>query len=59
MKIDFPDADTSTPTQCLALAIDNKKITDILNFLNEKYPKEENGKFWQLDERNFFFVRFK
>jgi AraC-like DNA-binding protein len=55
MKIDFPDADTSAPTQCLALAIDNKKITDILNFLNEKYPKEENGKFWQLDERNFFF----
>ncbi|MEO5891385.1 MAG: AraC family transcriptional regulator [Ferruginibacter sp.] len=55
MKIDFPEASFDNPTQCLALAIDNKKITDTLNFLNEKYPKEGQNNFWQLDENNFFF----
>lgn len=55
MKIDFPEASFDNPTQCLALAIDNKKITDTLNFLNEKYPKEGQNNFWQLDDTNFFF----
>ncbi len=55
MKIDFPEASFDNPTQCLALAIDNKKILDTLNFLNEKYPKEGQNNFWQLDETNFYF----
>lgn len=55
MKIDFPEASFVNPTQCIALAIDSRKITDTLNFLNEKYPKEGNNNFWQLDENNFFF----
>jgi AraC-like DNA-binding protein len=55
MKIDFPEATLDNPTQCLALAIDNKKIVDTLNFLNEKYPKEGQQNFWQLDNDNFFF----
>jgi len=55
MKIDFPEASFENPTQCLALAIDNKKIVDTLNFLNEKYPKEGQDNFWKLDESNFFF----
>ena len=55
MKIDFPEASFDNPTQCLALAIDNKKITDTLNFLNEKYPKQGQHNFWQLDENNFYF----
>lgn len=55
MKIDFPEATMNKPTQCLALAIDNKKIVDTLNLLNEKYPKEGKDNFWKLDERNFFF----
>lgn len=55
MRIDFPDATLHTPTQCLALAIDNQKIEDTLAFLNEKYPKEGRDNFWKLDERNFFF----
>lgn len=53
MKIDFPEAATDNPTQCLALAIDQAKITDTLHFLNERYPKE--GNFWQLDYQNYFF----
>lgn len=55
MKIDFPEASFDNPTQCLALAIDSKKITDTLNFLNEKYPKQGQNNFWRLDENNFFF----
>ena len=55
MKIDFPEASFDNPTQCLALAIDNKKISGTLDFLNEKYPKQGNNNFWQLDENNFFF----
>ncbi len=55
MKIDFPEASIQNPTQCLALAIDNKKIEDTLNFLNEKYPKEGHNNFWQLDQHNFYF----
>lgn len=55
MKIDFPEATFNSPTQCLALAIDQKKINDILQFLNEKYPREGQQNFWQLDHQNFFF----
>lgn len=55
MKIDFPEAEMNNPTHCLALAIDNQKIIDTIDFLNERYPKEGNNNYWQLDERNFFF----
>lgn len=55
MKIDFPEATKENPTQCIALAIDNKIITDTLDFLNEKYPKEGKSNLWKLDHENYFF----
>lgn len=55
MKIDFPEASSHNPTQCLALAIDQVKITDTLQFLNERYPKEGNNQFWKLNYQNYFF----
>ncbi|WP_264558868.1 AraC family transcriptional regulator [Flavobacterium sp. N2270] len=55
MKIDFPEASKENPTQCIALAIDNKIITNTLDFLNEKYPKEGKNNLWKLDNENYFF----
>lgn len=55
MKIDFPEASKNNPTQCLALAIEQSKIADTLNFLNERYPKEGNANYWQLNYQNYFF----
>ena len=55
MKIDFPEASKINPTQCLALAIDQNKITDTLQFLNERYPKEVSSQSWQLNYQNYFF----
>ncbi|GEM56067.1 AraC family transcriptional regulator [Flavobacterium branchiophilum NBRC 15030 = ATCC 35035] len=54
MKIDFPEASLTNPTQCLALAIDQNKISETLSFLNERYPKEGSST-WQLDYQNYFF----
>jgi AraC-like DNA-binding protein len=55
MKIDFPEATKNNPTQCLALAIDQIKINDTLQFLNERYPKEGNDRFWHLNYQNYYF----
>jgi AraC-like DNA-binding protein len=54
MKIDFPEASKQNPTQCLALALDHSKISEILNLLNEKYPKGQD-EYWQLNANNYFF----
>lgn len=55
MIIDFPEASLENPTQCLALAIDQQKIQETLDFLNEKYPKEGQHQFWQLNADHYFF----
>jgi hypothetical protein len=40
MKIDFPEATKSNPTQCLALAIEQTKINNTLQFLMSAIPKK-------------------
>ena len=49
MVIDFPDADSENPTQCIALAVQADILQDTLNLLNEKYPKIEKDESWKID----------
>ncbi len=55
MKIDFPEASKTTPTQCIALAIDNNKIQQTLHHLNEKHPRQGNNPYWQFNKNNYHF----
>lgn len=52
MHIDFPEASLHNPTQCLALAIDNAKIIDTIDYLNNKYNHTTP---WKLDYSKYFF----
>lgn len=49
MRIDFPEASDINPTQCIALAIDNKQINKTINYLNEYFPKDGSMSKWMLN----------
>ncbi len=55
MLIDFPDAGMEAPTQCTAITVADEKITEVINYLNEFYPKKGYGSNWtfQLDKFHF------
>ncbi|TAF63750.1 MAG: AraC family transcriptional regulator [Cytophagales bacterium] len=53
MLIDFPEATAQNPTQCIALAIDSKKIKQTMELLNEKYKKVEHFDTWQIHEHQY------
>jgi hypothetical protein len=53
MIIDFPEASLHTPTQCIALAIDEEKIKETVDLLNEKYAKVEQNELWDIDLNRF------
>lgn len=55
MKIDFPDASLTDPTQCLALEIDRTKINQLIELLNERYPKEDQSP-WTLNFEQYFLM---
>jgi AraC-like DNA-binding protein len=55
MKIDFPEASLTDPTQCLALEIDRSKIEQLIALLNERYPKEDQSP-WMLNFEQYFLM---
>ena len=56
MKIDFPEATPTNPTQCLALAISPSKIRTIVETLNERAPLIDHSEGWQFTNDNFYFT---
>ncbi len=56
MEIDFPEATSLNPTQCIALAIDQEQIQKTIVYLNEFFPKEGSNEKWLLnyDEYHFY-----
>nr|WKN34104.1 AraC family transcriptional regulator [Tunicatimonas sp. TK19036] len=55
MCIDFPEADETNPTRCLAMAIAEEKIGDVISRMNEHMPKVDD-KEWKLVDYNFHFT---
>lgn len=56
MRIDFPEARTDNPTQCLALTLSNDKINQVVNYLNETQPKCDDKQEWKFTDYNFHFT---
>ena len=55
MCIDFPEARSNKPTQCLAIAISEEKIKSVLDKMNDQMPKAD-GLEWSLMDYNFHFT---
>lgn len=55
MCIDFPEARSNKPTQCLAMAISEEKIKSVLDKMNDQMPKAD-GLEWSLMDYNFHFT---
>ena len=56
MCIDFPQAQPQNPTRCLAIAIDEGKIRDIITLMNETMPKADDQE-WNLMDYHFHFTQ--
>ncbi len=56
MKIDFPEASMQNPTQCLALRIDNTKINNVVEYLNDTEPRVDSSTEWRFTDYNFHFM---
>lgn len=56
MRIDFPEATEENPTQCLALTMDEDKIGQVVDYLNEAHPRVEEHGEWRFTDYNFYFT---
>ncbi len=55
MYIDFPEARQEHPTQCMALEISNGFVQNTMNWLNEYFPKVDEGT-WDWTKDNFLLM---
>lgn len=55
MYIDFPEATVANPTQCMALEISSGFVKNTMEWLNEYFPKTDNGK-WEWSKDNFLLL---
>lgn len=56
MVIDFPEAQTENPTQCIALAVDARYINDTILYLNDYYNSDPDQKRnWELQFNQYHF----
>src|SRR5579859_3573103 len=55
MVIDFPDACSDAPTQCIALAVDSAYIRDTVDYLNDHYNDTDEAHNWQLHFDQYHF----
>jgi AraC-like DNA-binding protein len=56
MVIDFPEARLEEPTQCIALAVDEKYVDNTLNFLNDYYNSDaDTSHDWELRFNQYHF----
>ncbi len=53
MVIDFPEASPDTPAQCIALAIDEGKIKETVELLNDKFGKADEQETWNISSGQF------
>ncbi|WP_345026982.1 AraC family transcriptional regulator [Ravibacter arvi] len=53
MVIDFPEASFKTPAQCIALAIDERKIKETVEILNNQFAKTNEKDSWSLASDQF------
>lgn len=56
MVIDFPDASSEDPTQCVALALDGAYVKDTMNFMNHYYNSGEEKHDWKLQFNQYHFA---
>lgn len=54
MRIDFPEATSMDPTRCLAMTIDEHRIRQVLDMMNESMPKADRVLWGDIDG-NFHF----
>jgi AraC-like DNA-binding protein len=55
MYIDFPEASQEIPTQCMALEISDGFVRNTMTWLNEYFPKVDEGS-WNWTKENFLLM---
>jgi AraC family transcriptional regulator len=56
MQIDFPEAKSGRPTQCIALEISRDLIKSTMDLLNEYHPKVIENESWEIDSKTFHLI---